>query len=372
MEREKLFYEHQMRFQYDKVKEIDNTSLHTALVEKQSPREKDQPAFVLDSNVSIKIPLTLSENEVLIHDGPTVSLCKLLQLFQEKVMIIYNALLFEKRIVMVGHNKNAGEVASYVLSVCSLAPYIPSVLRRRVFPYISLANMDFLSVPGYIVGATNPMFASREDYWDCMCDLDKGSVQVSSEMMLNQLRNQQLYNYAPNALLQLAKRKSSFNSLIYHGHSASTGGSSGSTSSIMGKQVDPVVVSNRKSMTLKPTVIGSAKKRSRTPTNLPSKTCSTTPSKPSPTIPSPFTIANEEEQIDKDYVFVDEKPEISSLPASLSANRMGTGYLDHNTGMLTFEYGYDDICYLTDLDLHFITKVRNIPVTFTNSDDHRC
>jgi hypothetical protein len=340
MEQERLFYEYQMRFKYDIIEEIDNTGIYVPSLTspKQSPTQMDgeTPATILDVDVTIRIPLSLSDNEVVIHDGPQVSVCKLLHLFQEKTMIIYNALLYEKRIVMVGHNKNAGEVASYVLSVCSLAPGIPQVLRKRVFPYVSLGNMDFLSITGYIVGATNPMFA-REEYWDCMCDLDKGSIQVSSEMLLNQVRNQQMYNYPPNSLLQITgKRKGSLNNLIYHHRHEANSTTGPVVTSIMGKQDPIVVATKRKSLTSKPTVI-SGRKRSKTPTN------QLSPSKTSPT-----------EDDDREYVIID-----SVTPSPNHKPRASSGYLDHSTGMLTFEYSnsYPDICYLTELDLHFVTKV---------------
>jgi hypothetical protein len=175
-----------------------------------------------------------------------------------------------------------------------------------------------------------------------MCDLDKGTLQVSQDMLLNQVRNQQLYNYPQNALLQVTgKRKGSFNNVLHHHHhhhntSTSTGSQ---VTSIMGKQNETIVVHpKRKSLTAKPTVI-SSKKRSKTPNS----------------IGSPNSNPDDD---------------VFDTPPSQKTGRIGSGgYLDHSTGMITFGYSdsYPDICYLTELDLHFITKVCEI--NFTNHLD---
>eukprot|EP01062_Namystynia_karyoxenos_P043592 TRINITY_DN31931_c0_g1_i1.p3 TRINITY_DN31931_c0_g1~~TRINITY_DN31931_c0_g1_i1.p3 ORF type:complete len:296 (+),score=100.32 TRINITY_DN31931_c0_g1_i1:1364-2251(+) len=63
-----------------------------------------------------------------------------------------------------------------------VTPPLAGVLaqRGRVFPYTSLTCMSaWQSVPGCIVGATNPMFQSRPEWWDVLCDLDTGRVLLS-------------------------------------------------------------------------------------------------------------------------------------------------------------------------------------------------
>lgn len=40
--------------------------------------------------------------------------------------------------------------------------------------------MDFLSTPGFIAGVTNPMFKSKREWWDVLCDISTGEVLLSA------------------------------------------------------------------------------------------------------------------------------------------------------------------------------------------------
>ena len=101
------------------------------------------------------------------------------------VMKIYNALLMGQRILFVGYNHSAHDVCKAVLSsVAMVAPPIHNVIRR-VYPYGFLQDTDFLAVPGYVAGVTNPIFQSRYAWWDIICILDLpkgvGSVYTAEE-----------------------------------------------------------------------------------------------------------------------------------------------------------------------------------------------
>ncbi|KAL0485629.1 hypothetical protein AKO1_011908 [Acrasis kona] len=308
----RLHYSFKTRFRFELVDEVDNTSVHLASIKtntSQRPRSASTPkqlqlhllsvSQVLESFVDIKIPLALSINETFIHEGPLVSISKLIQLFQERTFFIYNCLLYEKKIVMVGHNKNAGEVASYVLSVCSMTPELPNLLRSRVFPYISLANMDFTKVPGYVIGATNPMFASKEDFYDIVCDLDNGNIQLSTTVQMNITKNQMFNQPAIN----LQKRRGTVDFPP--------------TPKLTGAEVLQLNLRS-KSLHFKPTVI---KKHYRT--------ASRDADEPS-------------------------SPDIRRMSSMRSPS---VGYLDHDTGMLIFDYGGDDVSYLTDSDVLLFQKI---------------
>jgi hypothetical protein len=61
------------------------------------------------------------------------------------IIILFNALITGKRILFLGYNRPAGQVASYVLSACALGSGCGSVLRgyiERAFPYANLTNRD--------------------------------------------------------------------------------------------------------------------------------------------------------------------------------------------------------------------------------------
>jgi len=46
--------------------------------------------------------------------------------------------------------------------------------------YANLTDLGFLSTPGYIAGVTNPMFKTKKEWWDVLCDISTGEVVVST------------------------------------------------------------------------------------------------------------------------------------------------------------------------------------------------
>ena len=104
--------------------------------------------------------------------------------FTHPVIVLVNALLTEKRVVFVGHNRPSGEVANHVLAACALAS--GGTLRgftRYAFPYTDLSKIDeLLMVPGFIAGVKNPTFSNHHDWWDILCDIDTGRVTISREI----------------------------------------------------------------------------------------------------------------------------------------------------------------------------------------------
>ena len=126
--------------------------------------------------------------------------------FTHPVIVLINALLTQKRVIFLGHNRPSGEVAEAVLAACALAS--GSVLRgftRHAFPYTDLTKIDeLLLVPGFIAGVTNPTFANHPEWWDLLCDVPTGRMKISSRieqaLMTDGLVNFQQQNpgYAPN------------------------------------------------------------------------------------------------------------------------------------------------------------------------------
>ena len=140
------------------------------------------PAFgaVAGFEFKIQVPLYLQYNMVC-----PVPITPLLRIFRENVMIIFTAILLEKRVMFVG-NKDipAGDVCGMVLAACSLlSPPFPLV-PMRAFPYANLNDLSFLEVCGYVAGVTNPMFADKPDWWDILCDIQSGTV-IDAEMYKN-------------------------------------------------------------------------------------------------------------------------------------------------------------------------------------------
>ncbi|KAL5481024.1 hypothetical protein ACEPAI_9965 [Sanghuangporus weigelae] len=97
------------------------------------------------------------------------------------IILLFNALITNKRIIFLGFQRPAGQVASMVLAACALGSGCGAVLRgfiSRAFPYANLTNRDeWEQVPGFIAGVTNPIFKSGGS-WDVLCDLTMNSVGI--------------------------------------------------------------------------------------------------------------------------------------------------------------------------------------------------
>jgi hypothetical protein len=104
--------------------------------------------------------------------------------YTHPIIVLVNALLTQKRIIFLGHNRPSGEVAEAVLAACALAS--GGVLRgfvRHAFPYTDLTKIDdLLKVPGFIAGVTNPVFAHTPEWWDLLCDLPTGRMKISNRI----------------------------------------------------------------------------------------------------------------------------------------------------------------------------------------------
>lgn len=59
-----------------------------------------------------------------------------------------------------------------LFTVCCFACYC--------YRYANLTDLDFLSTPGFIAGVTNPMFKSKREWWDVLCDISTGEVLLSA------------------------------------------------------------------------------------------------------------------------------------------------------------------------------------------------
>lgn len=152
--------------------------------------------------IPIKVPVAISPETV-----GDFSLIKLIQTFSDAqskspqsfpihshlttggpmthpIIVLANAMLTQKRVIFLGHNRPSGEVAEAVLAACALAS--GGILRgftRYAFPYTDLSKIDaLLKVPGFIAGVTNPTFENHPEWWDVLCDLPSGRIKISSKI----------------------------------------------------------------------------------------------------------------------------------------------------------------------------------------------
>lgn len=104
-------------------------------------------------------------------------------------MIIYDALLSEKRILFSGGlDYSADEIQDYVFSCAQLiSPPLMGTLNK-VHPYAALSlNLDFFEEQGIIAGATNPIIKEKSSWHDICCEIDMGKLKVQ--------KNSNFYNY---------------------------------------------------------------------------------------------------------------------------------------------------------------------------------
>ncbi|TVY16461.1 Protein mesA [Lachnellula arida] len=125
------------------------------------------------------------------------------------IIVLANAILTQKRVIFLGHNRPSGEVAEAVLAACALVS--GGILRgftRHAFPYTDLSKIDdLLKVPGFIAGVTNPTFENHPEWWDVLCDLPTGRMKISTriepqpltEGLANFVQQNPAYAHAANA-----------------------------------------------------------------------------------------------------------------------------------------------------------------------------
>ncbi|KAI9668687.1 MAG: hypothetical protein M1829_005300 [Trizodia sp. TS-e1964] len=104
--------------------------------------------------------------------------------YTHPIIVLVNAMLTEKRVIFLGHNRPSGEVAEAVLAACALAS--GGILRgytRHAFPYTDLTKIDdLLKVSGFVAGVTNPAFANHPEWWDLLCDIPSGRMKISNRI----------------------------------------------------------------------------------------------------------------------------------------------------------------------------------------------
>ncbi|CDR88476.1 uncharacterized protein SPSC_04303 [Sporisorium scitamineum] len=101
------------------------------------------------------------------------------------IIVLFNALVTQKRVIFLGYGQPANQVASFVLAACALGSGCGVVLQgfaARAFPYTNLLNLDDLEkVPGYIAGVTNPRFEDLHA-WDLLLNVETGRIQVAKDI----------------------------------------------------------------------------------------------------------------------------------------------------------------------------------------------
>ncbi|KAH8925416.1 spindle pole body interacting protein [Atractiella rhizophila] len=104
------------------------------------------------------------------------------------IVLLFNAIITEKRVIFLGHQTSSGQVANMVHAACALGSGCGTVLKGvtgRSFPYANLESLSYLkNVPGFIAGVVNPIFEYNTSEWDLLFNIDTGKVLISKDITL--------------------------------------------------------------------------------------------------------------------------------------------------------------------------------------------
>lgn len=118
------------------------------------------------ASVPLHLPLFRTPDEV-----GEANITLLVKTFGEQTMRIFHAILTKQRVLFVGYNHAASEVAQMVLSaVAMVSPPMVNVIRRT-FPYSNLSDLSFLEVSRHSKKRWCTAVPSRGDIvhlcWSC-------------------------------------------------------------------------------------------------------------------------------------------------------------------------------------------------------------
>lgn len=96
-------------------------------------------------------------------------------------MYIYSHILQEKRIIFSSKQMSTFKIAHFVFACLEMvAPPLAGVLKW-VYPFVTLNNLSFLDVKGFIAGTSNQIFEYRKDWYDLCCEIDNVKMTFSKQ-----------------------------------------------------------------------------------------------------------------------------------------------------------------------------------------------
>lgn len=108
------------------------------------------------------------------------NLIELIKTFKDNTMIIYDAILSDKKILFIGDASTSCEtLCNFIFSTVSMVSPPCFGILKRIHPYKNLYDMEFLKSNNCIYGVTNPIFKIKTDAWDIMCEIDTGKITIN-------------------------------------------------------------------------------------------------------------------------------------------------------------------------------------------------
>jgi hypothetical protein len=101
--------------------------------------------------------------------------------FGDRVMLIFNYIFLEKRVMFIGNKHSSNLMSEFVYTWVDL--FCPPMvgLLYRALPFITLNNLNLLDMPGYIAGTNNVLFETMNNYYDLACDVESCKLKISKE-----------------------------------------------------------------------------------------------------------------------------------------------------------------------------------------------
>lgn len=129
-----------------------------------------------DKIFNMTVPLALHEDEI---GDERVSVTKLVSKFHRNTMLLYNAILEERRVIFFASDavRVSDLCFAVVSSILLLCPTLHGMLQRRVVPYVNITQFmqRVTPIPGFIIGITDPAIINK-DQWDVLCNVETGDV----------------------------------------------------------------------------------------------------------------------------------------------------------------------------------------------------
>ena len=143
------------------------------------PTTPSYEAIKVSSNEKIEIDLSLTNNEEKIFQG---SLIELIKIFKEFTMTIYDGILNDQKIIFVGGpTTSCSKLSRLIFSTLSMVGPLAFGFIKRLHPYKNLYDLDFLKSKNCIYAVTNPIFKTKKNDWDILCEVETGKVAISAD-----------------------------------------------------------------------------------------------------------------------------------------------------------------------------------------------
>jgi hypothetical protein len=95
-------------------------------------------------------------------------------------MTIYDGILNDQKIIFVGGpTTSCSKLSRLVFSTLNMVGPLAFGFIKRLHPYKNLYDLEFLKSNNCIYAVTNPIFKSKSQDWDILCEVETGKIAIS-------------------------------------------------------------------------------------------------------------------------------------------------------------------------------------------------